>query len=72
MTKNPLPNPSTLDMQVGFTWFAEWWRMEQQIKEEKERSKHGGRRPLDRVKGEKEAREDREKERAQIQSAYDQ
>lgn len=46
--------------------------MEQQIKEEKDRSKHGGRRPSDRVKGEKEAREDREKERAQIQAAYDQ
>ncbi|KAL9623153.1 MAG: hypothetical protein Q9160_002468 [Pyrenula sp. 1 TL-2023] len=69
---NPLPNPLNLDMQVGFTWFAEWWRMEQQIKEEKDRSKHGGRRPSDRVKGEKEAREDRERERAQIQSAYDQ
>ncbi|KAL9106078.1 MAG: hypothetical protein Q9227_008864 [Pyrenula ochraceoflavens] len=72
ITRNPLPNPNTLEMQVGFTWFAEWWRMEQQIKEEKERSKHGGRRPLDRVKGEKEAREDREKERTQIQTAYDQ
>lgn len=46
--------------------------MEQQIKEEKDRSKHGGRRPSDRVKGEKEAREDREKERSQIQAAYDQ
>lgn len=61
----------TLDFQVGFTWFAEWWRVEQSIKEEKERAKHGGRRPSDRVKGEREAREDREKERAQIQAAYD-
>jgi uncharacterized C2H2 Zn-finger protein len=42
------------------------------MKEEKERAKHGGRRPSDRVKGEREAREDRDKERAQIQAAYDQ
>lgn len=68
---NPLPNPLTLDFQVGFNWFAEWWRAEQAIKEEKERAKHGGRRPSDRVKGEREAREDREKERALIQAAYD-
>ncbi|OJD17427.1 hypothetical protein AJ78_02501 [Emergomyces pasteurianus Ep9510] len=68
---NPLPNPLSLDFQVGFNWFAEWWRAEQAIKEEKERAKLGGRRPSDRVKGEREAREDREKERAQIQTAYD-
>lgn len=68
---NPLPNPLNLDFQVGFNWFAEWWRAEQAVKEDKERAKHGGRRPSDRVKGEREAREDREKERAQIQAAYD-
>ena len=68
---NPHPNPISLDFQVGFNWFAEWWRAEQNIKEEKERAKHGGRRPSDRVKGEREAREDREKERSQIQAAYD-
>lgn len=68
---NPLPNPLLLDFQVGFTWFAEWWRADRAIKDEKERAKHGGRRPADRVKGEREAREDREKERAQIQVAYD-
>jgi uncharacterized C2H2 Zn-finger protein len=68
---NPLPNPLTLDYQVGFNWFAEWWRGDQAIKEEKERAKLGGRRPSDRVKGDKEAREERDKERAQIQQAYD-
>ncbi|KAI9838648.1 MAG: hypothetical protein M1819_004962 [Sarea resinae] len=68
---NPLPNPLTLDFQVGFTWFAEWWRVDQSIKEDRERQKNGGRRPLDRVKGEKEAREEREKEKGQIQTAYD-
>lgn len=68
---NPLPNPMSLDIQVGFTWFAEWWRSEQNIKEEKERAKHGGRHPADRVKGEKEAREDRDKEKNLIQAAYD-
>lgn len=68
---NPLPNPLLLDFQVGFTWFAEWWRTDRAIKDEKERTKNGGRRPADRVKGEREAREDRDKERAQIQVAYD-
>ena len=67
---NPLQNPLTIDFQVGFNWFAEWWRMEQQIKEDKERQKNGGRRPSERVvKGD--SREERDKERVQIQEAYD-
>ena len=69
---NPLANPLSLDTQAGFSFFADWWRLEEQIKEEKERAKLGGRRPSDRVKGEREAREDRDKERARIQVAYDQ
>ena len=72
MSVNPLRNPLTLDTQVGFSFFADWWRWENQIKEEKERARLGGRRPSDRVKGDREAREDRDKERAQIQAAYDQ
>ncbi|KAI9740382.1 MAG: hypothetical protein M1834_004962 [Cirrosporium novae-zelandiae] len=68
---NPMPNPLTLDFQVGFNFFAEWWRIDRSIKEDKDRAKHGGRRPSDRVKGERESREEREKERAQIQVAYD-
>jgi hypothetical protein len=59
----------TLDYQVGFTWFAEWWRMEQYIKEEKERQRTGARRPP--IKGEKEMREERAAQRGQIQAAYD-
>lgn len=59
-----------LDFQVGFTWFAEWWRTEQRIKEEKERAKTG--RPPLRVRGERETRDDREAERPKIQAAYDQ
>ena len=69
---NPLANPLALDTQAGFSFFADWWRFEQQVKEEKERAKLGGRRPSDRVKGEREAKEDRDKERSQIQQAYDQ
>ncbi|EXJ56419.1 hypothetical protein A1O7_06762 [Cladophialophora yegresii CBS 114405] len=69
---NPLANPLALDTQAGFSFFADWWRFEQQVKEEKERAKLGGRRPSDRVKGEREAKEDRDKERAQIQQAYNQ
>lgn len=68
---NPLRNPLSMDYQVGFTFFAEWWRAEQAVVQEKERAEHGGRRPYDRVKGEREAREDRDKERASIQAAYD-
>ena len=68
---NPLPNPLSLDYQVGFNWYAEWWRVEQAIKEDKERQKDG-RRPSERgIKGERESREEREKERGQIQAAYD-
>lgn len=69
---NPLQNPLGLEFQVGFNWFAEWWRVEQLIKEDKERIKDGGRRPPERgIKGERELREEREKERGQIQAAYD-
>ena len=67
-----MPNPLSLEFQVGFNWYAEWWRGEQQVKEDKERAKEGGRRAPERgIKGERESREDREKERAQIQIAYD-
>jgi hypothetical protein len=65
---NPLPDPMKLEFQVGFTWFAEWWRAEQRVKEEKEFSKQGRRAPL---KGEREIRADREAERPKIQAAYD-
>ncbi|KAL8643159.1 MAG: hypothetical protein Q9228_000221 [Teloschistes exilis] len=68
---NVLINPLSMEYQVGFNYFAEWWRVEQAIKEDKERVKDGGRRPLTGIKGEREVREDREKERAQIQIAYD-
>ncbi|KAF2636104.1 hypothetical protein P280DRAFT_473250 [Massarina eburnea CBS 473.64] len=66
---NPVPNPMSLEYQVGFNFFAEWWRQDQRIKEEKERAKNGGRMPG--LKGEREAREERGKEREQIQAAYD-
>ncbi|KAF2869300.1 hypothetical protein BDV95DRAFT_96136 [Massariosphaeria phaeospora] len=68
-TINPLPNPMSMDSQVGFNFFAEWWRSEQQVKEEKERAKSGGRKPV--LKGEREVREERGKEREKIQAAYD-
>lgn len=68
---NPLPDPLALDFQVGFNWFAEWWRKDQEVKEDRERQKTGVRRPPDRVKGDKDSREEREKERGQIQTAYD-
>jgi len=67
---NPLPNPLSLEFQVGFTWFAEWWKNEQRVHEEEERTKYGRGRS-DRIKGEREAREDKERQRAEIQAAYD-
>lgn len=67
---NSLPNPLTLEFQVGFNWFAEWWRMEQLIKEDKERQRLGSRRTAERApKGD--PKEEREKERSLIQVAYD-
>jgi hypothetical protein len=65
---NPLPDPMKLEFQVGYTWFAEWWRGEQRAKEEKELAKQGRRAPL---KGEREIRADRDVERPKIQAAYD-
>jgi hypothetical protein len=65
---NPLPDPMKLEFQVGFTWFAEWWRAEERVKEEKAYAKQGRRAPL---KGEREMRQDREAERPKIQAAYD-
>ncbi|KAK5694253.1 hypothetical protein LTR97_009875 [Elasticomyces elasticus] len=66
---NPLPDPMKLDFQVGFTWFAEWWRTEQRIKDEKERQRTG--KPTSRLRGERETRDERETERPKIQAAYD-
>lgn len=60
-----------MDCQVGFSYFAEWWRKEQEVKENKERQKAGRRAPPPRLKGEQEAREEREKEHPKIQAAYD-
>ncbi|KIW07656.1 hypothetical protein, variant 2 [Verruconis gallopava] len=67
IVSNPLPNPLTLDYQVGFTWFAEWWRVDNYIKEQKERQ--AGKRVG--IKGEKEIKEEKAKERELIQAAYD-
>ncbi|KAI9824207.1 MAG: hypothetical protein M1832_002014 [Thelocarpon impressellum] len=68
---NPVPDPHTLAYQVGFSYFGEWWRANEQIKEDRERQRNGGRRPSDRVKGERESREERARGKAEIQAAYD-
>ncbi|KAK7430863.1 hypothetical protein QQZ08_002652 [Neonectria magnoliae] len=70
LTANPLADPVKLPYQVGFSYFGEWWRMNEKIKEEKERARTG-RRPSERVRGPREAQEDREKEKVKIQAAYD-
>ncbi len=68
---NPIPDPMKLSYQVGFSFFGEWWRANEKIKEEKERQKGGRRREPERIRGPKEAQEEREKEKAKIQAAYD-
>ncbi|KAL2145937.1 hypothetical protein VTI28DRAFT_5811 [Corynascus sepedonium] len=68
---NPLPDPLKLSYQVGFSWFGEWWRTNERIKEEKERQKSGRRREPERPRGPREVQEEREREKAKIQAAYD-
>ncbi|KAG7292976.1 hypothetical protein NEMBOFW57_003021 [Staphylotrichum longicolle] len=68
---NALPDPLKLPYQVGFSWFGEWWRSNERIKEEKERLKTGRRREPERPRGPREAQEERENEKAKIQAAYD-
>ncbi|OTA99577.1 hypothetical protein M426DRAFT_16334 [Hypoxylon sp. CI-4A] len=69
-TVNPLTDPVKLPFQVGFSYFGEWWRTNEKIKEEKERAKTGRRREPERPRG-RETQEDRDKEKAKIQAAYD-
>jgi uncharacterized C2H2 Zn-finger protein len=57
--------------QVGFSYFSEWWRNEEKIKEEKERQRTGRRREPERARTARETQEERDKERAKIQVAYD-
>ncbi|KAH6660184.1 hypothetical protein BKA67DRAFT_653386 [Truncatella angustata] len=65
---NPLTDPVKLPFQVGFSYFGEWWRANEKIKEEKERARTGRR--LERPRG-RDSQEDRDKEKAKIQAAYD-
>ncbi|KAI0600911.1 arsenite resistance protein Ars2 [Biscogniauxia sp. FL1348] len=67
---NPLTDPVKLPFQVGFSYFGEWWRASEKIKEEKERARTGRRREPERPRG-RESQEDRDKEKAKIQAAYD-
>lgn len=68
---NPLANPLTADSQVGFSYFAEWWRKDKEIKAEKERTNRGERRPPTRLKSDQEIREEKDAEHEKIQAAYD-
>lgn len=68
---NPVPDPLKFPYQVGFSYFSEWWRSNEKIKEEKERLRTGRRREPERTRGPREAQEEREKEKAKIQVAYD-
>ena len=67
ITVNPLADPVQLPFQVGFSYFGEWWRTNEKIREEREYAKSGKRRPLRGV----ETQEERDKEKAKIQAAYD-
>ncbi|TLD26932.1 hypothetical protein PspLS_04825 [Pyricularia sp. CBS 133598] len=67
LASNPIPDPLKLNYQVGFSYFGEWWRAQEKIKDEKERQRTGRRREPERPRGP----EDRENEKAKIQAAYD-
>ncbi|PSS03611.1 hypothetical protein BD289DRAFT_457773 [Coniella lustricola] len=68
---NPIPHPMSLNYQVGFSYFGEWWRTNEKIKEEKERQRTGRRKDPERSRAPREIQEEREKEKAKIQLAYD-
>lgn len=68
---NPLADPSKLPYQVGFSYFGEWWRMNEKMKDDKEHARTGRRREPDRNRGARDSQEEREKEKAKIQVAYD-
>ncbi len=68
---NPIPNPLTLPYQVGFSFFSEWWRANEKIKEEAEFQRTGRRREPERPRGVKDAQDERDREKAKIQAAYD-
>lgn len=64
---NPIQNPAHLPFQVGFSFFGEWWRAEEKIKHDKERARLGKRpEPIRR-----DTQDERDKEKALIQVAYD-
>jgi len=63
-------DPVKLPYQVGFSYFGEWWRMNERIKDEKERQRTGRRREPERARGAL-SQEERDKEKAKIQVAYD-
>jgi hypothetical protein len=67
ITVNPLADPATLPFQVGFSYFGEWWRTNEKIKEERERARTGKRGEI----RTRDSQEDRDKEKAKIQVAYD-
>ncbi|PHH49782.1 Serrate RNA effector molecule -like protein [Ceratocystis fimbriata CBS 114723] len=71
ITINPVPDPSKLPYQVGFSYYGEWWRFNEKIKEEKERIRTGRRREPDRNKSPRDIAEEREREKTRIQMAYD-
>lgn len=68
---NMIPDPMKLPYQVGFSYFGEWWRANEKIKEEKERQRTGRRREPERARGPKDIQEERDAEKAKIQAAYD-
>lgn len=68
---NPLADPAKLPYQVGFSYFGEWWRMNEKIKDDKERARTGRRREPERPRGARESQEEKDKEKAKIQAAYD-
>ncbi|CCU81211.1 unnamed protein product [Blumeria hordei] len=64
---NMIQDPTNLPFQVGFSYFGEWWRTNERLKEDREAARTGKRRDNRRP----ELPEDREIEKSKIQAAYD-
>jgi uncharacterized C2H2 Zn-finger protein len=64
ITVNPMADPASLPFQVGFSYFGEWLRTNEKIKEDREFARTGKRQPA-------RSRDNPEKEKAFVQQAYD-
>lgn len=68
---NPFPKPDQSSYLMPYIEYRDWWTKEQEISEERELRASGRRRPVERLRGERESQEEREKQREKLQASYD-